>query len=61
MNPNTMIYFNSLVLQHDFEDEARRSREGARTPARPTQARSASKGHDSHFRGLLHLALPGRR
>ena len=64
MNPNQMTYFNSLVLQHDFHDEARRSRQAEQTPDRPAQtrdSRSETTGRDHNILDRFHLALPGRR
>jgi hypothetical protein len=64
MNPNQMNYFNALVQQSDFRDEARRARQAEEAAERPVETRASrgeTGGHDHHILGFLGLALPGRR
>jgi hypothetical protein len=62
VNPNQMNYVNALVAQHEFRDEASRSRLSEPAARRPAKVRETRAGHDGHkVLGLLGLALPGRR
>jgi hypothetical protein len=62
VNPNQMSYVNALVAQHEFRDEASRSRQSKRPADRPAEARKTHGPRKNHnVLGLLGLALPGRR
>jgi hypothetical protein len=62
VNPNQMNYVNALVAQHEFRDEASRSRQGERTERRPEEVRETRGDARKHsVFTLLGVALPGRR
>jgi hypothetical protein len=62
MNPNQMNVAKAMVAQHEFLEEARRSRLQADAERREATATRPRKTFHSHpLSGLLSLGLPGRR
>jgi hypothetical protein len=62
MNPNQMNIAKAMVAQHEFLDEARRSRRQAKAERREAETTRPRKSFHTHPLGaLLGLALPGRR
>jgi hypothetical protein len=62
MNPNQMNVAKAMVAQHEFLEEARRSRlqaDAQRHQAKATRPRKTFHAHP--LSGLLNLGLPGRR
>lgn len=62
MNPNQMNVAKAMVAQHEFLEEARRSRLKADAGRRDAEATRPRKTFHAHpLSGLLSLGLPGRR
>jgi hypothetical protein len=62
MNPNQMNIAKAMVAQHEFLEEARRSRLEAEAERREAETTRPRKSFHTHPLGaLLSLALPGRR
>jgi hypothetical protein len=62
MNPNQMNVAKAMVAQHEFLEEARRSRLQAKAERREAETTRPRKSFHTHpLSGLLSLGLPGRR
>jgi len=61
MNPNQMNVAKAMVAQHEFLEDARRSRQ-ARADHRKTETTRPRRTFHTHpLSSLLSLGLPGRR
>jgi len=61
MNPNQMNVAKAMVAQHEFLEDARRSRQ-ARADRRKTETTRPRRTFHTHpLSSLLSLGLPGRR
>jgi hypothetical protein len=62
MNPNQMNVAKAMVAQHEFLEEARRSRLQAKAERREAETTRPRKSFHTHPLGtLLSLGFPGRR
>jgi hypothetical protein len=62
MNPNQMNVAKAMVAQHEFLEEARRSRLQAQPGRREAGTTRPRKSFHAHpLSALLSLGLPGRR
>jgi hypothetical protein len=61
MNPNQMNVAKAMVAQHEFLEEARRSRQAKAERGRPETTRPRKSFSAHPFGTLLNLGLPGRR
>jgi hypothetical protein len=62
MNPNQMNVAKAMVAQHEFLEEARRSRLQDKAERQGTQTTRPRKSFHTHpLSGLLSLGFPGRR
>jgi hypothetical protein len=62
MNPNQMNVAKAMVAQHEFLEDARRSRLQAEAESREAETTRPRKSFHSHpFSTLLSLGFPGRR
>lgn len=62
MNPNQMNVAKARVAQHEFLEEARRSRLQARAGRREAETTGPRRAFHAHpLSMLLSLGLPGRR
>jgi hypothetical protein len=62
MNPNQMNVAKAMVAQHEFLEDARRSRLQAKAERREAETTPPRKSFHTHPLGtLLSLAFPGRR
>jgi len=62
MNPNQMNVAKAMVAQHEFLQEARRSRLQAKAERREAETTRPRKTFHTHpLSALLSLGLPGRR
>jgi hypothetical protein len=62
MNPNNMNVAKAMVAQHEFLEEARRSRLQAEAEGHEAKATRPRRTFHSHpLSGLLSLGLSGRR
>lgn len=62
MNPNQMNVAKAMVSQHEFLEEARRSRLQAQAGRRETETTRPRRTFHAHpLSALLSLGLPGRR
>lgn len=61
MNPNQMNVAKAMVAQHEFLEEARRSRQAKAENREAETTRPRKTFHTHPLSGLLSLGLPGRR
>jgi hypothetical protein len=62
MNPNQMNVAKAMVAQHEYLEEARRSRLQAKAEGSTAETTRPRKTFHTHpLSGLLSLGLPGRR
>jgi len=62
MNPNQMNVAKAMVAQHEFLEDARRSRLQAKAERREAETTRPRKTFHTHpLSALLSLGLPGRR
>jgi hypothetical protein len=62
MNPNQMNVAKAMVAQHEFLEEARRSRLQAQAESHEAETTRPRKSFHAHpFSALLSLGFPGRR
>jgi len=62
MNPNQMNIAKAMVAQHEFLEDARRSRLQAKAERREAETTRPRKSFHTHpFSTLLSLGFPGRR